>query len=135
VTASTDLYVTTAVSQEGKVRVVDDGHDTAELTVRAPTELGGPGGGWNAEQLYAAAVATCLHQSLVIVASTAGADTSDSAVHVRVTLGEHGAEAYDVAAVARVELPNVDDDGPRGRLVDQAARRCPLVDESQVSLA
>ncbi|GAA1313134.1 OsmC family protein [Saccharothrix xinjiangensis] len=130
VTTATNLYSTTAVSNSGSVRV--DG--TADLPVAAPTELGGPGGGWNSEQLYAASLATCLHQSIVLIASSAGDDTSDCAVSAGVTLRHEGAEKYDVDARLKVELPNVPEQR-RQALVDLAVSHAPLIGGWPVTVA
>lgn len=128
-----DLYTAEAVSYNGAVSV--DGASPDRLTVRASQELGGPDGGWNPERLYAAALATCLHQSIVLVGSTTGADTGGSAVHAEVTLREHRAESYKMDAAMHVELPGVADAATRERILAQATTRCPLVDESQVTVS
>ncbi|GGS55113.1 MULTISPECIES: OsmC family protein [Actinokineospora] len=129
----TKLYSTAAVSRDGG-RVEVDGAEPDSLAIVQPAELGGSGGGWDPERLYAAALATCLHQSLVIVASSGGHDTSGSSVRAEVTLGESGAEAYDLRARLVVALPNVDTDDRR-QLVDQAVGHCPLAGGWDVSLA
>ncbi|MGZ3145351.1 hypothetical protein ACVDFE_25805 [Lentzea chajnantorensis] len=46
-------------------------------------------GSWDPEKLYAAALATCLHQAVVLAASTGDLDTTGSAVRARVALN-HG---------------------------------------------
>ncbi|MFC6093189.1 OsmC family protein [Saccharothrix sp. BKS2] len=129
-TTATNLYSTTAVSNAGSVRV----DDSADLPVAAPTELGGPGGGWNSEQLYAAALATCLHQSIVLMASSAGDDTSGCVVSAGVSLRHEGAEKYDVDARLKVELPNVPEQR-RQELVDLAISHAPLIGGWPVTVA
>ncbi|MFJ6674670.1 OsmC family protein [Actinosynnema sp. NPDC091369] len=126
----TKLYSTAAVSRDGRVEV-----DGAALTVTQPAELGGTGGGWDPERLFAAALATCLHQSLVLTASSGGHDTGGSAVRAEVSLSAHGAQQYDLTARLFVELPNVTDEGQRRTLVDRAAQHCPLADGWEVSVA
>ncbi|GAA3462660.1 OsmC family protein [Saccharothrix longispora] len=129
VTTATNLYSTTAVSGPGAVRV-----DDSELPVAAPPELGGPGGGWNSEQLYAAALATCLHQSIELIASSGGDDTSGCTVSAGVTLRHEGAEKYDVEARLKVELPNVPE-SRRQDLVDLAVSHAPLIGGWPVGVA
>ncbi|MFD1146481.1 OsmC family protein [Saccharothrix hoggarensis] len=129
----TKLYSTAAVSRDGRVEV--DGAEPTALAVTQPAELGGSGGGWNPEGLFAAALATCVHQSLVLLASSGGHDTHGSAVRAEVSLSEHGAQQYEINARLFVELPNVADAEQRRTLVDQAAQHCPLADGWEVSLA
>ncbi|MFE9749466.1 OsmC family protein [Saccharothrix saharensis] len=129
----TKLYSTSAVSRNGRVEV--DGAEPTALTVIQPVELGGSGGGWDPERLFAAALATCVHQSLVVIASSAGHDTEGSAVRAEVTLSGHGAQQYDLDARLVVELPNITDDDRRRTLVDRVAQHCPLVNGWEVSVA
>ncbi|QQQ74123.1 OsmC family protein [Saccharothrix sp. 6-C] len=128
----TKLYSTAAVSRDGRVEV-DDAEGTA-LAVTQPVELGGSGHGWDPERLFAAALATCLHQSLVLTASSGGHDTEGSAVRAEVSLSAHGAQRYDLDARLVVELPNVTDDAQRRTLVDRAAQHCPLANGWEVSV-
>ncbi len=127
-----DRYTTRAVSEDAAVRV--EGATPDRLAVHAPKELGGPDGGWDPERLYAAALATCLHQSVVLIASSAGVSTADSAVHAEVTVRGRSAASCELEAALRVELPGASDADERERLIARAAAHCPLVDESQVTV-
>lgn len=127
------LYRTTAVSDAASGRVRVDGAEPASLPVAAPDALGGPGRAWNPEALYAAALATCLHQSLVLVASERGCDTSGSAVSATVTLRREGGHGYAIDAALEVRLPGVTDEGGRREVVELAKARCPLADGFGVS--
>ncbi|TQM78685.1 organic hydroperoxide reductase OsmC/OhrA [Saccharothrix saharensis] len=126
------LYNTAAVSRNGRVEV--DGAEPTALPVIQPVELGGSGGGWNPEHLFAAALATCVHQSLVLLASSAGHDTEGSTVRAEVTLSGHDAQQYDLAARLVVELPNITDHEQRRTLVDRVARHCPLANGWEMSV-
>ncbi|MFI9011858.1 OsmC family protein [Actinosynnema sp. NPDC053489] len=128
--SDTGLYTARAVSRDDAVSV--EGATPDRLAVHSPGELGGPDGGWNPERLYAAALATCLHQSLVLVSSSAGVDTADASVRAEVTLRTDDGGAYHLDAALRVDLPGADP-GARERLVGLAAAHCPMVDESQVT--
>jgi lipoyl-dependent peroxiredoxin len=130
---ATKLYTTAAVSRDDN-RVEVDGADPGWLPIVEPAELGGQGGGWDPERLYAAALATCLHQSLVLIASGGGHDLAGSAVRAEISLSKRGAEVYDLTAELTVDLPGVADQGTRRAVVDQAVDHCPLAGGWQVTV-
>ncbi|GGP54563.1 OsmC family protein [Saccharothrix coeruleofusca] len=130
--SATQLYTTTAVSTRASVRV--DDAEPAELAVAAPRELAGPGGGWNPEQLYAAALATCLHQSLAVIASSAGDDLTGCQVTAGVSLRHEGTQTYDLDARLKVELPGVPEER-RQDLVDLAVSHAPMIGGWHVAVA
>ncbi|HZG05941.1 MAG TPA: OsmC family protein [Streptomyces sp.] len=119
-----DLYSAQARSRHGTGRVDISGRDG--LPVGAPEELGGSGQGYDPEQLYAAALATCLHQAVVIAATESGVAPSGSEVTVRVRLSNSGAQNYTFDATADVSLPAAGDQ--RERVVARALRICPVGD-------
>ncbi|GAA2403688.1 OsmC family protein [Streptomyces glaucosporus] len=121
-----DLYSAQAHSRHGTGRVDVSGR--AGIPVGAPSELGGSGQGYDPEQLYAAAVATCLHQALVIAATQSGVDPSGSEVTARVRLGDGGAQHYTFDTTAEITLPSADGD-QRERVIAQALRICPVGDQ------
>ncbi|GGO28013.1 hypothetical protein GCM10010116_56160 [Microbispora rosea subsp. aerata] len=117
-----DLYTARASSSLGKV-ASDDG--MLDVRIKAPGELGGPGGATNPEQLLAAAYASCFHNSLTLVAGRQGVPTTDATVDTTVTLRKRGtADDYTIATDLTVRLPEVEPETAR-RLVDQAHRECP----------
>jgi len=111
-----------AVSQDGQVRVA--GVEPETLSLVGDGE--GAGQSWNPERLYAAALATCLHQAVVLAASTGGFDTEDSAVRAEAKLFHDTAQGYSVDARLSVSLPGVPAERRQG-VVDQATHHCPLV--------
>ncbi|WP_405087217.1 Ohr family peroxiredoxin [Microbispora sp. NBC_01389] len=116
------LYTARASSALGKV-ASDDG--LLDLRIKAPPELGGPGGETNPEQLLAAAYASCFHNSLTLVAGRQGARTADATVDATVTLRKRGiADDYTISTDVTVRLPGVEPETAR-RLVDEAHRECP----------
>ncbi|GAB3909076.1 Ohr family peroxiredoxin [Microbispora bryophytorum] len=117
-----DLYTARASSARGKV-ASDDG--MLDVRVKAPGELGGPGGATNPEQLLAAAYASCFHNSLTLVAGRQGVRTCDATVETSVTLRKRGtADDYTIATDLTVRLPGVEPAAAR-RLVEQAHGECP----------
>ncbi|GAA2435570.1 OsmC family protein [Streptomyces macrosporus] len=121
-----DLYRAQARSRHGTGRVDIPGR--AGIPVGAPSELGGSGQGYDPEQLYAAALATCLHQALVIAATETGVDPAGSEVTARVRLSDGGAQHYAFDATAEVSLPSAEGDR-RERVIAQALRICPITDQ------
>ena len=118
-----ELYRVAAHSRAADDSVsTDDG--SVDLLVKAPPELGGPGGGANPEALFAAAYATCLHAAVALVASGQGVDTSASEVHAITRTGRDD-QGYVWGVDVDVVLPGTDEDARR-RIVDQAARICPI---------
>ncbi|WP_328709077.1 Ohr family peroxiredoxin [Microbispora hainanensis] len=117
-----DLYTARASSAHGTV-TSDDG--MLDVHVKAPGELGGPGGATNPEQLLAAAYASCFHNSLTLVAGRQGVNTSGATVDTAVTLRKRGtADDYTIATDLAVRLPGVEPETAR-RLVEQAHGECP----------
>ncbi|WP_285785519.1 Ohr family peroxiredoxin [Microbispora sp. NBRC 16548] len=117
-----DLYTARASSALGKV-ASDDG--MLDVRIKAPGELGGPGGATNPEQLLAAAYASCFHSSLTLVAGRQGVRTSDATVDTAVTLRKRGtADDYTITTDLTVRLPGVEPEAAR-RLVEQAHGECP----------
>ncbi|MEV4454954.1 Ohr family peroxiredoxin [Microbispora sp. NPDC004025] len=117
-----DLYTARASSALGKV-ASDDG--MLDVRIKAPGELGGPGGATNPEQLLAAAYASCFHNSLTLVAGRQGVRTADATVDTAVTLRKRGtADDYTITTDLTVRLPGVEPEAAR-RLVEQAHGECP----------
>src|SRR3546814_11569374 len=80
-TTITPIYSTTAhATGDGRNGQVQSDDGLIDLPVLTPTELGGPGGATNPEQLFAAGYAACFHSALRLVARQADIDVTDSAV-------------------------------------------------------
>src|SRR3546814_3638638 len=68
-TTITPIYSTTAhATGDGRNGQVQSDDGLIDLPVLTPTELGGPGGATNPEQLFAAGYAACFHSALRLVA-------------------------------------------------------------------
>ena len=70
-----------------------NGHSESEdgqlsVDVRVPKEMGGPGGGTNPEQLFAAGYAACFHSALKVAGRSESADLTDSQVSASVGIGD-----------------------------------------------
>jgi osmotically inducible protein OsmC len=114
---------------EASVHGGRDGHGRSsdgvlDLDIRPPTELGGPGGGTNPEQLFALGYAACFQNAMSIVARRMKTDTSASEITGRVTLGTIEGGAFGIAVELDVHIPDVDEETAR-KVVDAAHEVCP----------
>ncbi|MEK8072527.1 OsmC family protein [Rhodococcoides navarretei] len=129
---NTELYTAT-VSATATGVTSDDG--VLSLGVREPEQLGGPGGSTNPEQLMAAALSSCLVESLRIALGTVGGGVDELAVKGTVVLTDSEASGYDATFALSVSLPGTDD--PEAVLA-QATSICPFlkaIDGVDVTLA
>jgi osmotically inducible protein OsmC len=119
------LYSTTATATgDGR-----NGHTATEdglvdVDVRMPTELGGPGGATNPEQLFAAGYAACFHSAMKLVAKSLDVDTTDSEVSVTVGLGMLDGGAFNLALEIDVHVPKASAEQAQ-TLVERAYEVCP----------
>ncbi|NYD23040.1 OsmC family protein [Kineococcus aurantiacus] len=116
-----DLYTGTVTAREGSVSS-DDGALT--LDVHEPRELQGAGAATNPEQLMAAALGSCLLESLRIAATSAGGSTQGAAVESRVTLSSADGPGYTARYALSVTLP--DAGGDASSVLEQALSICPF---------
>src|SRR4051794_18430435 len=89
------LYETSATSTAEPDEVRISGDPELVMQVSAPAALGGSAESTDPEQLYAAALASCLHQAVVIISGAAAeVDTSDAVVRAVVGLRHDGRIRY-----------------------------------------
>jgi Ohr subfamily peroxiredoxin len=101
----------------------DDGF--LDLRLRMPRELGGPGGGTNPEQLFAAGYAACFHGALSLLAARANVAIPDAEVVAQVTFGRDPVDGlFTLAVDIRIRLPAVDR-AIAEELVRNTERICP----------
>lgn len=124
-------YRYTATAEDTSVRI--DGH-SPDLRVTTPDNAAG----FDAvtpEQLYAAALAACVYQTLIATASAGDHDLGECAVDARVELASRGNQEFDLSAEVDVRLPRVEDRDARETLALRAVERCPMAKSVQVRLA
>ncbi|WP_432498869.1 OsmC family protein [Kineococcus gypseus] len=117
---TTDLYTAVVTSSPGSARS-DDG--ALAVDVSEPTSLDGTGEGTNPEQLMAAALGSCLLESLRIATSTTGGSLQGAQVLTHVTLAK-GDPGYTARYALRVTLPDAGTDA--SAVLEQALSICPF---------
>ncbi|WP_432524532.1 OsmC family protein [Kineococcus sp. SYSU DK006] len=118
---ATDLYTAVVTATEGSARS-DDGALTVD--VHEPKDLKGTGEGTNPEQLMAAALGSCLLESLKIASTSAGGSAEGASVESKVTLAEADGPGYTARYALTVTLPDAGAD-PQD-VLDQALSICPF---------
>lgn len=120
--------------------VSDDG--ALDVHLRLPKALGGPGGGTNPEQLFAAGYGACFHGALVLVAMKRKIKLpANVAVDVAVTFGRDPVDGlFLLEADITVALPGVSDEEAYS-LLSESEKICPYAKmarqgiSSQIQLA
>jgi Ohr subfamily peroxiredoxin len=113
-------------SRHGRASGVARSDDGAlEVRLRLPEPLGGPGGGTNPEQLFAAGYAACFHGALSLLAERAKVPIPDAEVVAQVTFGRDPVDGlFMLTAEIRIRLPGVDR-AIAEELVRSTERVCP----------
>jgi Ohr subfamily peroxiredoxin len=96
-----------------------------EVDLRLPTEMGGPGGGTNPEELFAVGYAACFEGALGVVARRAKAETGDAAIDSEVSLSPDGKGGFLLSVALNVSLPSVEEPSTAVELVREAHQVCP----------
>jgi len=105
----TIVYTSRALSTGGGRRggrsVSDDGQ--LDVTLQAPKEVGGPGGGTNPEQLFAVGYSACFNGALHAVAKKHGEDVTGAQTEVAIGFGPEG-DSFGLTAEITVSVPGMD---------------------------
>ena len=107
-------------ARNGHVRS-SDGVLDHDMTM--PKEMGGPGGGTNPEQLFAAGYAACFHQALKLAGGRSNVDIDSSSVEARVGIGAD-AESFGLKVWLTATVPGADQ-ATADQLVARAHELCP----------
>ncbi len=103
------LYTAVAhATGDGRNGHVYTDDDLLDLDVRIPTEMGGPGGATNPEQLFAAGYAACFHSALKLVGRGDGLDVEGTEVSASVGIGMLDSGGFGLAVELDVHTPNLD---------------------------
>ncbi|HEY6398310.1 MAG TPA: organic hydroperoxide resistance protein [Solirubrobacteraceae bacterium] len=121
-----DLYTAKAHVTGGRAHGHGRTSDGAlEVELRAPTELGGDGGGTNPEQLFAIGFASCFESALQAVARRYKQEVAAVEIDSKVTLFPSGDGGYELRVALDVQLPSIADQAIARDLVAAADRVCP----------
>lgn len=100
------IYTVEALStgggRDGHVRTTDG---VVDFDIRAPRALGGPGTGYNPEQLFAAGYAACFHSAILGAARMQKFDVTGSTVGARIGLTSDGDGDADLTVHLEVVIP------------------------------
>ena len=96
-----------------------------EVDLRIPSELGGPGGGTNPEELFAVGYAACFEGAIAVVGRRAKAETGNVAIESSVSLLPDGKGGFKLEVGLDVTLPSVSDQATAAKLVSAAHKVCP----------
>lgn len=119
------LYTTTAnATGDGRNGHAELEDGSVSFDMRIPTEMGGPGGGANPEQLFALGYAACFHSALKVVAGADKSDVIDSEVSATVGIGQTPEGGFGLEVALDVSIPNLTADQARA-LVARAHEVCP----------
>ena len=103
------LYTAVATSTgDGRSGHVRSSDGLLDADVLPPTEMGGPGGATNPEQLFAAGYAACFHSALNLVGRRKKVSVEGSTVTAEVGIGPNGAGGFGLAVTLRIDLPDAD---------------------------
>ena len=79
-----------------------------DVALAIPTEMGGPGGATNPEQLFAAGWASCFHSAIKVVAAGRKVDVIESAVVAEISVHSTAQGEFSLSAALHVELGGLD---------------------------
>jgi osmotically inducible protein OsmC len=116
-----------------------DGHAASadgqlEVDLRPPVAMGGPGGGTNPEELFAAGYASCFQSALGVVARRQKVSVDGSVVTAKVTIGSVAGGAFGLAVELAVSIPDVDP-SVVAELAEAAHQVCPYSNATRGNIA
>ena len=122
------LYTAEATVTGGRI----EGHGktsdgSLEVDIRIPSELGGPGGGTNPEQLFAVGYASCFESAIgsVVRRRKLELESDDVSIDSKVMLIPTEERGFKLGVELDVSLPSITDAGAARDLVAAAHKVCP----------
>ena len=118
------IYTAEATStgggRNGHVRSSDG---IIDQDVKLPTEMGGPGGATNPEQLFAAGYAACFHGALRLAAKKKDVELGDTSLDAAVSLTPDDT-TFTISVVLTAHLPGLDQ-SEADEVIELAHQLCP----------
>lgn len=130
---TTEVHVSGGVARHARASGTAKSSDGAlDVQLRLPKELGGPGGGTNPEQLFAAGYAACFHGALSLIAAKRRIKLGEVSICAKVTFGRDPTDGlFLITADLTVALPGLDEDAAT-LLVRETETICPYAKMSRV---
>ncbi len=116
-------YIASATSKGGRMGHVRSADGFIDLDVRVPTEMGGPGGATNPEELFAAGYASCFLSALTLLAAKREIDMTEATVEADVGIDLAGG-GFDLKVELVARMPGVERELAE-KLVERAHQVCP----------
>ena len=121
-----EIYTAEATVTGGRAEghgVTSDG--ALDVQLRAPSEMGGGGGGTNPEQLFAVGYAACFEGALGVVSQRERVDTGAVSIDSRIGLSPTSSGGFELTIALDVSLPDIADADEAARIVAAAHEVCP----------
>jgi osmotically inducible protein OsmC len=119
------IYTATAHSTgDGRNGHVASDDGFIDLDLHIPTEMGGPGGATNPEELFAAGYAACFHSAMKLVAGQKKLDVDGTQVSASIGIGPLADGGFGLNAALVIYAPNLDHATAQS-LADAAHQVCP----------
>lgn len=119
------MYTAHATATGGRAGHVETSDGIVSFDLAMPPEMGGPGGGANPEQLFAAGYSACFHSALQFVAGQGKQDVSGSFVSAHVSIGQNDAgPGFKLGVVLDIEVPKLSQDEAEA-LAEKTHQVCP----------
>jgi Ohr subfamily peroxiredoxin len=127
------LYTAHATASAGRNGHVETDDKALSVSVIPPKELGGPGGGTNPEQLFAAGYAACFGSAIGAVARRMKVTTGAISVTSHVKFGAVG-QGYGLAVELVADIKDVTPEQAQ-QLLDAAHQVCPYSNATRNNIA
>jgi osmotically inducible protein OsmC len=119
------IYTATAHSTgDGRNGHVASDDGFIDLDLHVPTEMGGPGGATNPEELFAAGYAACFHSAMKLVAGQQKLDVEGTQVSASIGIGPLAEGGFGLNAALVIYAPKLDRATAQS-LADAAHQVCP----------
>jgi osmotically inducible protein OsmC len=119
------IYTATAHSTgDGRTGHVASDDGFIDLDLHIPTEMGGPGGATNPEELFAAGYAACFHSAMKLVAGQKKLNVDGTQVSASIGIGPLADGGFGLNAALVIYAPNLDRPTAQS-LADAAHQVCP----------
>ena len=128
------LYTAEATAVGGRDGHVRSADGALDPDVKPPTEMGGPGGATNPEELFAAGYAACFQSAMGVVARRQKVSVDGSTVTGKVTIGTIEGGGFGLAVQLDVHIPDVDEATVQS-VIEAAHQVCPYSNATRGNIA